>query len=374
LLDHQAAIVTARTFRNDIAGLVRDIRAVPSGDTWRNIALGASALAVLGAGWLSVDRIADVWRAWTVRETPVELGQLEVEPGSGKSFRDRPRGGQPCSMCPELIVVPASTASGGFVIGTRGFVMGSESGKADERPVHQVMIAKPFAVAKYPVTRGEFAVFVKDSGYRADRGCAVFTGAGWKMDPERSWESPGFEQDDRHPVVCTNWADAKAFVAWLAQKTRMPYRLLSEAEWEYAARATKTTRFFFGDSPDEICRYANVADLTAKVQFPNWIVANCRDGYIYTAPVGSFKPNDWGLYDIIGNVRQRVEDCYNDSYRGAPSDGTAWTTGDCNHRVLRGGSWLNVPDELRSASRDSGAAKELRYDNYGFRVGRSMEP
>jgi formylglycine-generating enzyme required for sulfatase activity len=291
----------------------------------------------------------------------VDEGALAINRGNIQSFRDRPAGGQPCAGCPEFVVVPPGA-----------FIMGSDDGRSDERPPHKVTIARPFAVAKFPITRGEFAAFVSETGYDAEAGCAVFTGSNWTMRSDRSWRLPGFDQDQRHPAVCINWDDANAFVEWLARRSRRHYRLLSEAEWEYATRAGAIARYFFGNNADDLCLYGNGADLTAKQAFPNMEVVNCRDGYIFTAPVGSFKANAWGLHDVHGNVRERVQDCYNDSYSTAPSDGSPWLTGDCSLRVLRGGSWSSDPMELRSASRDKGAPRTLRYDNYGFRVARDF--
>jgi formylglycine-generating enzyme len=290
-----------------------------------------------------------------------DQGLLPIMHEGVLSFRDRPAGGQPCAGCPEIVVVPRGN-----------FLMGSDQGKTDETPPHRVTFAKSFAAGKFSVTRGEFAAFVNETGYRTEGGCNVFVSSGWQLLSDRSWRSPGFDQDDRHPVVCTNGNDAKAFVAWLSRKTASRYRLLTEAEWEYAARAGTTTVYYFGDNPDVICRYANGADLTGAEKFSNWPAAKCRDGYIYTSPVGTFEPNAWGLHDAVGNVRQRVADCYNDGYSGAPTDGSAWMAGSCDRQVLRGGSWSSDPFELRSASRDQGAPFEYRYDNYGFRVAREI--
>jgi formylglycine-generating enzyme required for sulfatase activity len=295
------------------------------------------------------------------RQSLVDDGALAIVREGILSFRDRPAGGQPCSGCPEFVIVPAGS-----------FVMGSDTGKSDERPPHRVTIGKAFGVGKFPVTRGEFAAFVKETGYKSEGGCAGFNGSNWIMRTDLSWSSPGFDQNDRHPVVCINSNDVTSFLAWLSRKTRRLYRLLTEAEWEYMARAETTAGYFFGDNSDELCRYGNGADLTAKQSFPNIEGVNCRDGYVFTAPVDSFKPNTWGIHDVHGNVRQRVADCYNSSYKGAPSDASAWLAGDCDRNVLRGGSWSSDPMELRSASRDRGAPKELRYDNYGFRIARDL--
>jgi formylglycine-generating enzyme required for sulfatase activity len=171
-------------------------------------------------------------------------------------------------------------------------------------------------------------------------------------------------------------------VAWLSKKTGKAYRLLTEAEWEYAARARTRPgsypRFFFGDNNDEMCRYGNGADQTAKKKKAvemDTVVFNCSDGYAYTLPVGSFLPNGFGLYDMHGNAAQRVEDCWHDSYDGAPSDGSAWTSGNCKQRVLRGGGWRAGAGSgyLRAANRYwSPVASNT--NTVGFRVARTLTP
>ena len=159
------------------------------------------------------------------------------------------------------------------------------------------------------------------------------------------------------------------------QEDGKEYRLLSEAEWEYAARAGSVTRFSYGDDLkyERLCGYGNGADLTGKEKYSWWTVAPCRDRHVNTAPVGTYKPNEFGLYDMHGNVREWVEDCWNGSYRGAPDDGSAWTRGDCGRRVLRGGSWDDVPGNLRSANRGRNVTGG-RLDDFGFRVGRTLTP
>jgi formylglycine-generating enzyme required for sulfatase activity len=184
------------------------------------------------------------------------------------------------------------------------------------------------------------------------------------------------------PAVCLNWNDAKAYVAWLERKTGKAYRLLTEAEWEYAARARTEPdaypRFSFGDDEKDLCRYGNGADQTAKSSVPGitWTVAPCNDGYAYTSPVGSFTANGFGLFDMQGNARQWTEDCYNDNYTGAPSDGSVWTSGDCSRRVGRGGSWIGSPWILRAAFRyrNSTDLTDFRDNLAGFRVGRTLTP
>jgi formylglycine-generating enzyme required for sulfatase activity len=233
-----------------------------------------------------------------------------------------------CEKCPEMVVVPA----GSFTMGSPA----SEAGRSyNEGPQHSVTIAKPFAAGKFHVTVDQFAAFVAETGYDAGGWkCSVWISSGgrenWVDLEGSSWRNPGFAQTGSHPAICLNWNDAKAYVAWLSGKTGRSYRLLTEAEWEYAARAGTSTGYFFGDDAKDLCRYGNGADpdlsvppiLRAKV-FP------CSDGYAYTAPVGAFSPNGFGLYDVHGNAWQWLEDCWHGSYSGAPADGSAWRSGDC---------------------------------------------
>lgn len=248
---------------------------------------------------------------------------------------------------------------------------------ADERPQHTVTIAKAFALGQYPVTRGEFAEFVRETGHDP-RGCYVYTRGEWILLKTRSWRNPGYVQSDQHPAVCVSYGDAQRYVQWLSKKTGKSYRLPTEAEWEYAARAGTTTARFWGDGRDQACEFADVADLTGAGAL-RWNKHNkeqvfqCRDGFAYTAPVGSFRPNAFGLYDMLGNVFQWTEDCYHDSYNGAPSDGSAWTSGKCEGRVQRGGSWSNGPRSTRSADRN-GSPPAYRNVDIGFRVARTLAP
>src|SRR5262249_449287 len=147
----------------------------------------------------------------------------------------------------------------------------------------------------------------------------------------------------RRSVINLSWNDARQYVAWLSRKSGKSYRLLTEAEWEYAARAGTTTRFSWGNTESDLCGYANGADLTAKDKNASW-AASCRDGHVNTAPVGSFKPNPFGLHDMHGNVWEWVEDNWHPHYQGAPTDGSVWQGGDSSLRVQRGGSWSNYPD------------------------------
>ena len=292
----------------------------------------------------------------TATDEGMRVGCISQE---GKKFRD-------CDECPELVVVPAGS-----------FMMGSPSGEAgrddDEGPVHRVTFERPFAVGVYEVTRGEFARFVSATGHSMGNSCWTYESGEGEERSGRHWKNPGFSQTDEHPAVCLNWDDAKAYVEWLSRKTGEAYRLLSESEWEYVARGGTTTARYWGEGEMGQCRYANGADREAKRHNSGWTVADCDDGYYQTAPVGSFQANGYKLHDVLGNVWEWTEDCWNESYAGAPSDGSTWESGNCRRRVLRGGSWNYIPGYLRSAFRgwnDTGH----RDDDNGFRVARTLTP
>ncbi len=242
-----------------------------------------------------------------------------------------------------MVVVPA----GQFVMGSPP----SETGRyEDEGPPHLVTIAKPFAVGKYEVTFNEWEACVRD------KSCATV-----KDDTGRG----------RRPVIKVNYGQAIGYAEWLADKTGKKYRLLSEGEWEYAARAGSDKTRFWGNSPDRACLFANVDDLSLKRKFSRLTGHECDDGYPDTSPVGSFAPNAFGLHDMLGNVREWVEDCYNKTYDGAPTDGRVWATGDCSRRVNRGGSWGSDPAGVRSARR-YGIRPTVRNLILGFRVARKL--
>jgi formylglycine-generating enzyme required for sulfatase activity len=254
---------------------------------------------------------------------------------AGTTFRD-------CSECPEMVVVPAGK-----------FMMGSEEAD-DEMPVHEVVIAKPFAVGKFEVTFDEYAACLADGGCVQDvclegMPCVKLT------TPHDSYWGRG-----RRPVINITWVWVHGYLAWLSEKTGKHYRLLSEAEWEYAARAGTTTKYAFGDTITH-----DQANFSAGKQ-----------GQGRTVEVGSYPPNAWGLHDMHGNVWEFVEDCYEASYefngKKAPADGSADTAPACATRVARGGSWDYVADEIRSSVRY--AVKHFyALDEVGFRVARSLD-
>ena len=295
--------------------------------------------------------------------------------------RAQPGPFQDCSDCPVMIPIPAGT-----------FIMGvppeeEEREKVPPRlrgrstPQHKVSIRESFAIGKYPVTRAEFSAFIRDTAYPMGNIC-WFGGVNshthtteWKKRVGYNWRNPSYPQTDTEPVVCVSWDDAKAYVDWLTRKTRRPYRLPTEAEWEYAARAGSVTARFWGDDPSLACRYADVADIsklkffggTPDREIEGGSIFNCSQPFSRTAPVGSYQPNAFGLYDMLGNVWQWVEDCWTPNYEGAPDDGSARTDGDCRRRMLRGGSWINPPSEVRSGLRTNQGSID-RTVIHGFRV------
>lgn len=292
---------------------------------------------------------------------------------AGQVFRD-------CSDCPEMVVVPA----GSFLMGSSaaetqrdldaivpfGDVpsFAANYAKRDmafEHPQHQVIIGHSFALGRYLVTRGEFSLFVRETGYSLDRGCTLWVDHKFPVRPEAGWQSPGFEQTDRDPVVCVNWHDAKAYIVWLNSKVHGPstvasdgpYRLPTEAEWEYAARAGTRSARWWGDA---------IGSDNA-----NCVGCGSRWDRKQTSPVGSFQANSFGLSDAPGNVWEWCDDCWTETYTGAPQDGSASTAGDCNERVMRGGSWNNYPWYLRSANR-SRETMNVRTNYLGFRVAKTL--
>jgi formylglycine-generating enzyme required for sulfatase activity/Tol biopolymer transport system component len=270
-------------------------------------------------------------------------------PAVGEAFKD-------CATCPQMRVVPAGT-----------FDMGSAASEQprsdDEGPRHRVTISKPFAVGEYEVTRGEFAAFVGATGGEPGDVCNAIIDGGWKAKQGITWRAPGFQQKDDEPVVCVSWNEAHAFVNWLRQRTGKPYRLLSESEWEYVARA--------GQPAHAVTRSEANYGVHGECCGPK---AEGDDRWLYTAPVGSFAANAFGLHDMQGNVWEWVEDCYNDTYDNAPTNGSARTSGCsmADRRGVRGGGWGDDAPFLRPAYRLR-AEPQNRYFTLGFRVARDLD-
>ena len=284
----------------------------------------------------------------------IEIASSErrcLTPGAGQPFKD-------CERCPEMVLVP----SGRFVMGAPS----SEErhpGTSEREDQVQVTIAKPFAVGRFSVTRGEFGAFIAETGHGMDGAC--FDGSSMAYSAERSWQSPGFAQDDGHPAVCVSWNDAKRYLDWLATVTGKTYRLLSEAEREYVTRAGSTTPFWWGSSIS-----TEQANYNGNVTYGGGSKGEWRKA---TVTSDHFAANPWGLYKVHGNVWKWTEDCWSWSTANAdnPGDGSARATGDCNFRTMRGGSWNNYPHTTRSARRYMN--RPSNRDNFvGFRVARPL--
>ena len=283
-----------------------------------------------------------------------------------------------CPNCPEMVTIRAGTFEMGSSIQEETSAQIPNFMVKYERPQHSVAL-KTFAIGKYLITKEEFSAFISETG-KDLAGCKTHDGDTYRYHLDKNWRDPGFDQTDRHPAVCVNWDDAQNYISWLNSKIKNSttgntdglYRLPTEAEMEYATRAGTTSAWFWGDDVSAQCDFANAADVSTKDRYPDLRAADCRDGYYSTAPVGSFQPNPWNLYYMVGNAFQWTADCRNYNYVEAPSDGSAWLSGDCTQRILRGSAWASPPIALRSASRTGRSADE-RYSFSGFRVARSLQ-
>lgn len=290
---------------------------------------------------------------------------------AGQIFRD-------CRDCPQMVVIPP----GHFLMGAPA----REKGTSPlEQPVHSVRL-RSFAAGRFDVTHDEYAAFVRATRRPTTTGCAFTGRPGPFVDPKGSWSSLGFAQTGRDPVVCITWQDASDYAAWLSKRTGKRYRLLTEAEWEYAARAGTATPYYWGDHAD----HAHV-NYGPEKGFGKGL-ASGRDKWVYTSPVGSFPPNGFGLYDMSGNVLQFVEDCLG-TYDQTPRDGSAYEVKvplnlgsdfapingkiSCAFRIARGGDWGDPPEEIRSAFRNFAPDPHSTLESYrsgglGLRVARDL--
>jgi formylglycine-generating enzyme required for sulfatase activity/class 3 adenylate cyclase len=287
------------------------------------------------------------------------LNALRSHPSITK-FRD-------CAECPEMVVIPSGS-----------FTMGASQSEVDRYsfpsgmslPLHPVRITRQFALGEFLLTRKQYAAFVEGTGHGGS-GCFATPPDTplLKFDVARSWRDPGFAQADDHPVVCVSWDDAIAYVSWLSKKTGQNYRLPTEAEWEYAGRAGGVAGRYFGDAP--ICEFANVRDRSKRLLYSAGQFFNeCDGGFSNTSPIGSFPPNGFGLYDMIGNVWEWVEDCWKFSYADAPSDGTAREEEPCQGRVRRGASWNTTERYGYTVATRAATIPEVRRETDGFRIAR----
>ncbi|MEQ8509178.1 MAG: SUMF1/EgtB/PvdO family nonheme iron enzyme [Rhodospirillaceae bacterium] len=281
---------------------------------------------------------------------------------SGETFSD-------CTHCPPMVTLPKGKA----ILGSEPW---SANRKSGDGPIREVEINYTLAVGKHEVTRGQYRAFVDATGYATSYeegrvGCNTWTHdriLGFVRD--HTWDAPGYDQREDHPVVCVNWADATAYAAWLAETTGKPYRLLSSTEFEYATRAGTRGPWFWGTANADACTYANVADSTFRRLYDYAPVFACEDHFERTSPVGAFEPNPWGLHDMLGNAWEWTDDCAHDDMNKVPTDGRAWRgedNGNCERRVPRGGSWVSGTDWVRAAAQ-AGDWALYHSQLLGFRV------
>ncbi|MEO0507989.1 MAG: formylglycine-generating enzyme family protein [Bacteroidota bacterium] len=287
-----------------------------------------------------------------------------------QTFRD-------CKTCPEMVVIP----SGSVYIGSYEEEIGRKKG---ERERVLATIDKPFAVATTEVTLAQYRVFVEETQYKSKEafyqgeplvGCNFYDGKSYGYVAEHNWKNPGYPQRETDPVVCVSWSDADAYAQWLSKKTGREYRVPSTVEFEYASRAGSTSPWYWGTNPADACEYANVGDRTFQNKYPKRAAFPCDDGYVYTTRVGRFKPNNFGLYDMVGNAWEWTNDCFQMNLNEAPVDGSSWednTDEACQWRTPKGGSWISGIAWSRAAVRSRDGA-DYRSFMLGFRVAAQVE-
>jgi sulfatase modifying factor 1 len=314
----------------------------------RAMGVGAAVIVLAAIAWFFVHR--------TPVPPPVPVASSSHLPNPGTVIRD-------CPTCPAMTVLPVGR-----------FRQGSDTPEGGSgsfaKPSHWVAIGGPLAMGTNTVTVDEFQEFIAATGQDI-QGCDTYDGE-WKHRANNNWKDPGFAQTGNHPVTCVSWNDAKAYASWLSMKTGHSYRLPSASEWEYAARAGGGAVQPWDPDGSAACANANVADQSAVHRYRGWGAFACDDGYVYTAPVGTFKPNSLGLNDMLGNVFQWTEDCWSPDYAGAPTDGSARTDGNCTEHELRGGSWFSTPAYVKANYRNHFAA-DYRTSSVGIRLVRVIE-
>ena len=271
--------------------------------------------------------------------------------------------GAACPACPTLVTI----APGTFFMGARSSEPGLDP---SELPRRRVVIRQAFQLGQTEVTVAQFDAFARATGREATGGCRTLTDIGWRQDPAATWRTPGLPSGPDYPVTCVSWLDAQAYLAWLQQETGDTWRLPTEAEWEFAARAGSSASNYWGDDTRASCDHANINDLSGKNKTVK-VAEPCDDGYQTVAPVGRFRPNAHGLHDVQGNVWEWVKDCWAPGFAGAPADGTAHLADPCEKRVMRGRPSVRGP-VLRSGSafREKRRPARCRPDWLRFRRGR----
>jgi formylglycine-generating enzyme required for sulfatase activity len=262
-----------------------------------------------------------------------------------------------CRTCPTMIVLPATSFMMGTVADEEITEQIPDRYRGRAQPRHEVRLGRLFAVSRTEITRTDYARFVTATHHHGE-GCWTFDQGRWLLRLDLSWHNPGFAQSEQDPVVCVSWNDATTYTRWLAEQTGHPYRLLSEAEWEFAARAGSATTRPWG--------------ITIGRDYANCNACGSRWDNQGTAPAGSFPANAYGLVEMLGNVAEWVDDCWHENYYGAPTTGASWLNGECPSRVLRGGSWREFPSTIRPAHRDR-ELPDFRGNHIGFRIARYID-
>jgi formylglycine-generating enzyme required for sulfatase activity len=336
--------------------LAANLAALPErmrGMQWRAVAAAAGILVCASAAAIYLFSPASV----PVKRTQL-AGKDSVPSSPRPTFKD-------CNVCPEMVELPA----GDFMMGSPESEYGRQPADGPQR---HVAIAKRFAIGRLEVTVDQFEAFVADTGLAVENVCHKSVGVNQWAPAKGSFRQPGFDVTGSHPAVCVSWYDAQAYAAWLGRRTGRPYRLPSEAEWEYAARAGTTSAYSFGNDEGQLCEYARFGDLSSSFVFRG----ACRSEIVAFGafPVGKLRPNPWGLFDMHGNAWEWVADCWISDVQKMPIDGMAFTRpGGCEVGVLRGGAWATGPRWVRSAHRIPIPVADRRY-HVGFRVALSLGP
>ena len=278
-----------------------------------------------------------------------------------------------------MVVVPAGSAKLGSDATERARVGIVPLFGDREGPRYRVTFARSYALGRTEITRGQYRAFSEATHRKPGDSCGVHDPAAdtWSPKPGYDWTHPGFVQDDSHPAVCISYDDATAYAAWLTQKTGQPYRLPSDAEWEYAARGGTTTAWYWGDAPEAGCGVANilasgtVAALGSPKSMDNRMV--CTTARSFTTPVASYPANPFGLFDMAGNAFEWAADCNSADNSDAHGDGTARTSGNCPRHYLKGGAFHTPFWLTRPAVRGAPLPADIHMFTIGFRVARSLD-
>lgn len=302
---------------------------------------------------------------------PPPAGAPDAPAAAVRTIRD-------CPDCPELVTIPAGTALLGSTAEERARagivpIFGDREG-----PVYRVTFARPYAIGRTEITRGQYRAFAEATQRRDGDSCGIHDAKAdsWSPKPGYSWRKPGFAQDDSHPAVCISYDDAVAYTRWLTTKTGKPYRLPSDAEWEYAARGGTTTAYYWGDAPEAGCTAGNIISIGTILALgsPPSMADRfaCTNPRSFTMPVASFPPNPFGLYDMTGNAFELVADCNGKDNKDAHPDGTARTTGACDRHYLKGGAFHTPFWLLRPAVRGAPLPADMHMFTMGFRIARAI--